>query len=81
MKKLITLVLVVVGLSFASCEYYSSFYSSFIDNAVYCSTSKYSGILTLTMNGTDYDYNVSYETWIGFKDASSKGSYYNQYIK
>lgn len=81
MKKVIVLVILLIGLVFSKCEYYDSFYSSFIESAVYCPTSDYNGILTLTLNGSDYDYYISYETWLGFKNASSKGSYFNHYIK
>ena len=81
MKRIFILLAFIVSISFANCEYYDSFYSSFIDSAVYCPTSNYDGVLTLTLNGYEYEYYVSYSTWIGFKNASSKGQYYNQYIK
>jgi hypothetical protein len=81
MKTFITLVLFLFTVSFAECEYDDSFYSSFIDSAMYCPTSNYAGTLTLSLNGTEYDYHVSYSTWVGFQNASSKGRYFNQYIK
>lgn len=81
MKHLLLSLLLFVGLSFGSCEYYDTFYSSFIRSAIYCDVDDYSGELTLDLNGSAYTYYVSYSTWIGFKNASSKGRYFNQYIR
>lgn len=81
MKKILLALILFASMSYAACEYYDSFYSSFIDKAIYCPVSEDEGVITLTLNGKDYDYYIAFSTWIGFKNASSKGRYFNRYIK
>jgi hypothetical protein len=81
MKRLILVLLLLTGMASSYCEYYTAFYSSFIRSATYCPLSDYGGELILDLNGREYSYYISYETWLGFKDAPSKGSYYHRYIK
>lgn len=53
--------------------------SSFIEKACYSSETQR---LELILNGRSYNYcGVSKATFDSFLSASSKGSYYNQYIK
>ncbi len=60
-------------------EEVSSFDSSFIDYLIYY---KESGHLIIAMNGKEYTYaNVSEAMWEDFKNADSKGSFYNAEIK
>jgi hypothetical protein len=57
-----------------------SFSSSVLSSGTYDTETK---MLTLIFNsGRSYDYpGTSLETWEGLKNASSKGRYFNAYIK
>jgi len=57
--------------------------SSWIASAHYYSCDGKSGYLIIkTKKGKEYiHFNISYQMWKGFKNAESKGSYYNKVIK
>ena len=60
-------------------EEVSSFDSSFIDYLIYYKESQH---LIIAMNGKEYTYaNVSEAMWEDFKNAESKGSFYNAEIE
>lgn len=83
--------------SWGYTDYFKEAYSSFIESGSYFSnrTESYLGsieystfdpppstYLVLNMNGNQYIYkNVPYNIWEGLKNASSKGGFYNYYIK
>ncbi|MEJ6616670.1 MAG: KTSC domain-containing protein [Crocinitomicaceae bacterium] len=75
---------VIIGLTLILFSCSSSFDDSFsddswINNASYNSQTE---TLIIEMNNKDYSFKgVPYEVWEGFKNASSKVSYYHQNIR
>ena len=56
--------------------------SSWIRNAAYYSCDEKVGFMLLKTDSKEYLYqNVPLKTWVGFKNASSFGTYYNKNIK
>ena len=66
-------------------DYFEEAYSSFIEGGSYYSDRNDLGVstyLVLNMNGNQYIFkNIPYNIWKGLKEASSKGEFYNYYIR
>jgi hypothetical protein len=63
-------------------DYVNTYRSSFINGAQYYSCNRNTGFLIIQIRYSKYVHcNVPYNIWIGFKGASSFGSYYNKFIR
>ena len=73
---------IVLGASFKFTDDCNVSESSFITSADYYSCDGLVGYFIIGMNGKKYIFqNMPYEVWDGFKNAESKGKFYNREIR
>lgn len=73
---------IVLSTNFKYTDNYNVSDSSFITSADYYSCDKLTGYLITGMNNKKYIFqNVPYNIWKGFKNAESKGKFYNREIR
>lgn len=72
----------VKGAKFSFIDNINTSRSSFITSASYYSCDNKFGFLIIGLQGREYIYkNLPKTLWIQFKQASSLGTFYNQYIR
>lgn len=73
---------IVLGTNFKFTDNCDVSESSFITSADYYSCDGLAGYFIVGMNGKKYIFqNMPYEVWDGFKNAESKGKFYNREIR